>query len=271
MNPAACSILFHNYYGQHEDWIRFFIRKIKTPFTLFYNIVEDSIYNLEDGRQGTDEEAAHVDPTGNGERYIRLADRMRQAASGSSLHSIILRRSPNQGKDIGGKLVLLDALLRTGAESDYCIFLHDKKSPYKIQNQEWKDKLFRIIEPSFMEKALAFFSSHKETGIITGIDSIDNEYDPSLQSFSSNNGPQLIQLQSKHNIDTTDYRYAAGTMFWARTSPLLAFFRAHPPLEIRKTLEKGNIMDETSGTNTHAWERLLSWLIFAQGYTIKGL
>ena len=60
-------------------------------------------------------------------------------------------------------------------------------------------------------------------------------------------------------------------MFWARATPILSFFGDHPPLDIRKTLEKKNVMDDFGGTITHAWERLLSWLIFAQGYTIKGL
>jgi lipopolysaccharide biosynthesis protein len=213
--------------------------------------VEDSIYNLEDDH--------------------RLSDSLQQAISGPHLKRIILRRSPNQGKDIGGKLVLLDACLREEVGAEYSIFLHDKKSPYKIQGQEWKDKLFRIIEPDFIQKALTTFTEEKEIGIIAGSHSIINEYDHSLQSFISNNRSQLIQLRSELNINSTDYRYVAGTMFWARSLPLLDFFRKYPPLEIRKTLEKGNIMDETHGTNTHTWERLLTWLIFARGYTIKGL
>ena len=251
MNSPHCSIFFHNYYGQHENWIRFFSEKLTTPFTLFYNIVEDSIYNLQE------------EPG--------LLERLQQAISGPWLKKIILRRSPNLGKDIGGKLVLLDACLHEGIENEYSIFLHDKKSPYKIQNKEWKDKLFRIIEPAFAEKAIAAFKGNKEIGIIAGQDSIYNEYDPVIQSFASNNRSQLVTLSSEFNINNTDYRYVAGTMFWARTAPLLDFFRAFPPLEIRKTLEKGNIMDENSGSNTHAWERLLSWLIFARGFTIKGL
>jgi lipopolysaccharide biosynthesis protein len=251
MNPTTCSILFHNYYGLHENWIRFFSEKINIPFFLFYNMVEDSRYN-------------HDDHSG-------LAERLNDAKTGPNLKAIILRRSPNQGKDIGGKLVLLDAYLRTRTNSEYVIFLHDKKSPYKIQNMEWKNKLFRIIEPRFIEKTLSFFSSHKHAGIVAATDSIRDEYDPVMQSFASNNRPKLEQLQKAFGINCTDHRFVAGTMFWARSSPLLDFFRHYHPLDIRRTLEKGNIMDENAGTNTHAWERLLSWLIFAQGYTIKGL
>jgi lipopolysaccharide biosynthesis protein len=251
IDSVDCSILFHNYYGGHEDWIRFFCQKIKNPFSLFYNIVENSIYNLDND---------HL-----------LEQKLYQAASGPYLKKIVLRKSPNQGKDIGGKLVLIDAYAHLLSRSEYTIFLHDKKSPYKIQNREWKEKLFRIIEPDFIQKAIHSFNGDKDIGIIAGQDSIFNEYDPVEQAFVSNNRSQLVRLRSEFNINNTDHRYVAGTMFWARSAPLLDFFSVYPPLEIRKTLEKGNIMDENSGSNTHAWERLLSWLIFARGFTIKGL
>lgn len=251
MSSPSCSIFFHNYYGRHEDWVRLLSQKMEVPFTLYYNVVGDSLYNLEDGSG--------------------LISRLEQAISGPQLKKIILRRSSNQGKDIGGKLVLLDACLHEGENYDYSIFLHDKKSPYKIQNEQWREKLFRIVEPSFATAALHTFAQHKEVGIIAGSDSIYNEYDSSTQSFTSHNGPQLTSLRSELAVDNTDYRYVAGTMFWVRYQPLCTFFMEHPPLEIRKTLEKGNVLDETGGTITHAWERMLSWLIFAQGYTIKGL
>ena len=48
----------------------------------------------------------------------------------------------------------LDTFLRDPEPGAYCIFLHDKKSPYAIQNPEWKDKLFRIIEPSFAKESI---------------------------------------------------------------------------------------------------------------------
>lgn len=251
MHSATCSIFFHNYYGQHEDWIRLLSQKVQLPSTLFYNIVEDGIYTLEEDH--------------------RLLERLQQAITGPYLQRIILRRSPNLGKDIGGKLVLLDTCLRKRVENDYLVFLHDKKSPYKAQGQEWGDKLLQIATPPFIEKALAFFAEHPSVGIISTADSIRNEFDFRTQSFASNNRLQLERLRAEFNINTTDYRYVAGTMFWVRSSPLLDFFRKYPPLEIRRTLEKGNIMDETGGSITHAWERMLSWLIFAQGYTIKGL
>ncbi len=140
-----------------------------------------------------------------------------------------------------------------------------------MQNREWEENLFRIIEPDFVEKALAFFRENPKTGIITAAGSIHNEYDYQKKSFISNNKNELSRLTENYNITITDHRYVAGTMFWVRTLPLLAFFRKHTPLDIRKKLEDGNVLDEEHGTYTHSWERMLSWIISNHGYNLKEL
>ena len=250
MNQVA-SIFFHNYYGQHKKWIQYFSEKMTVPFNLFYNVVEDSIYNI-------------------GEEH-RLLSHLQENITGSYLNKLIVRESPNLGKDIGGKLVLMDTYLHLKEETEFIIFLHDKKSPHKVQNQEWQKKLFQIAEPAFAAQALSFFKEHPKVGIVAGADSIRNEYDQSQKSFIGNNQTQLSQLRSEYGVNGIDYRHVAGTMFWVRSLPLVSFFRKHSPLDIRKTLEEGNVMDENTGTITHAWERMLSWIITEQGYTIKGL
>jgi hypothetical protein len=273
MALAPVSIFFHNYYGNHEDWVRYFCRQLRTPFALFYNVVSDSMYNMAED---------HLL-----EQRLSNAATQEGSASGSPITHIILRRSTNQGKDIGGKLVLLDAFLRlypdmfpvshpaanlTGTQEDepgLFIFLHDKKSPYKAQGFEWQEKLFRIIGPAFLEKAHAAFEKDPKLGLVADIDTIRYEYDPARQTFISNNRDLLTHACDAFGIRTPDYHYVAGTMFLARAKPVLEFFRTYRPLDIRGSLEKGNITDESAGSNTHTWERLLSWLIFAQGYTIK--
>lgn len=250
MNSPPCSVFFHNYYGRHEDWISHLISSMQTPFYLFYNIVEDSLYNQDEERGLTN-------------KLVQMG--------GPLLKKLVIRRSPNRGKDIGGKLVLMDSFLQMQTGSEYIVFLHDKKSPYKTQGREWHDKLFRVIDASFAEKAIQLFANDKEIGIVAAGHTIKNEYNYDLQSFASNNQTQLTQLMETFHVDTPDHRYVAGTMFWARASPLVDFFKTYPPLDIRKSLEDGNMLDEHEGTNTHAWERMLSWLIFARGYTIKGI
>ncbi|HEY4285635.1 MAG TPA: rhamnan synthesis F family protein [Puia sp.] len=251
MGSAICTVFFHNYYGDHERWVRLISEKMTVPFILFYNIVEDSLYN-------------------SGDDYKWIND-IGKTTSGPFLQKIFVRRSPNQGKDIGGKLVLIDASMHGMDTTRYCIFLHDKNSPHKTQHREWREKLFHIIEPSFADRAIAAFDRDPKIGIIARSNSIINEYDFGRQAFASNNRSILTQLKSTYAISTDDHRYVAGTMFWARTLPLLNFFSQHPPLDVRNQLEKGNVMDDYKGTNTHSWERLLSWIFFAQGYTIKEL
>lgn len=250
MNNGTCAIFFHNYYGQHEEWIRFFSEKRGLSFTLFYNIVKDSPYNISN---------------------TTSPDHLQKRMTGTGINKLIVRYSSNKGKDIGGKLVLLDACLREGINPDFCIFLHDKTSPYKVQGRQWRDKLFYILDITFIKKALDIFEKNKNTGIIAGSDNINNEYDFDLKGYRSNNRLIISDLQKKYNIFPKDYRYVAGTMFWCNFSPLKDFFYKYPPLDIRGTLENGNVMDDHAGTVTHSWERLLSWLIFTQGYTIKGL
>ncbi|MFC0773726.1 rhamnan synthesis F family protein [Terrimonas alba] len=248
---AIVSILFHNYYGQHHRWAEFFCQKLKVPFDLYYNFVGDSIYNIDTSLSDLND--------------------IRQNINSPFLNEINFRRASNKGKDIGGKLILLDACLRNSTNSEFIIFLHDKKSPYKVHNREWEQRLYRIIEPDFVEKTLAIFEENPKTGIVASQGTLQNEYDYNKNSFISNNRKELNQLKEVYNITITDHRYVAGTMFWVRTLPLLTFFRKHVPLDIRKRLEEGNVLDEEYGTYTHSWERMLSWIISNQGYDLKEL
>src|SRR6266513_5199429 len=53
--------------------------------------------------------------------------------------------TPNKGRDIGGKLALIDFFVKTGQQSEYIVFLHDKKSPHSITGDRWRLKLFSFI------------------------------------------------------------------------------------------------------------------------------
>jgi lipopolysaccharide biosynthesis protein len=259
------ALFFHNYYGEHERWMRLFCESIQVPFDLYYNVVEDSVYNVWDGATAVAHGAPMAVHGGSAPAHRGLLERLHGAASGPHLRSITLRLSPNQGKDIGGKLVLMDAYLRLQSNSDYILFVHDKKSPYKIESAQWQQDLLRVIAPDFAETALAVFASDPSVGIVAAAGSISNEHG------SGTNQARLRQLEMDLALTPPRHDFVAGTMFWARSLPLSTFFQKHPPLEIRKTLERGNVLDEFQGTQTHSWERMLSWLIIAQGFSIKGL
>ena len=246
MNPI-CSIFFHNYYGNHKYWLDYFIEKIKIPSILYYNVVSESIYNLDE----------------NINEIVELSK-----AEKGNICKIVFRQSSNKGKDIGGKMLLLDSYQKLGMGTEYGLFLHDKKSLYKANNTTWANELFKIIEPNFQKKTLQLLIENKNIGIVAAPGSLINEYNESLKLFTSNNKVILSLLQDRFNIFPTSFQFVAGTMFWFRMQPINNFFKINLPLQIRESFESGNILDQYSGSHTHSWERLLCWIITMQKYKI---
>ena len=176
----------------------------------------------------------------------------------------------NKGKDIGAKLALLQLFLELQIEADYLLFLHDKKSLQALKSSTWKKDLLKIISPESIQKIFIIFQANKDCGLIATNEYIINEPFEGGR-FSDINGNILTELVMNYGIKPASFEFVAGTMFWAKAKPVKYFFNQHNPLEIRKNLEDGNILDNFSGTITHSWERVLSWIITSQGYSIKGI
>lgn len=173
----------------------------------------------------------------------------------------------NKGKDIGGKLALFDILLRLGEHPDYILLLHDKKSLQALKSVRWKKELLKIIDAKNLQPIIERMDKTPSCGI-----SATREYlitEPySNNTFTGQNRDHLASLLTHYQISVSHPVFVAGTMFWARASPLLEFFTANAPLSIRASLECGNVIDNFSGTLTHAWERLLCWIITGKGFSI---
>jgi lipopolysaccharide biosynthesis protein len=179
--------------------------------------------------------------------------------------------TPNKGRDIGGKLALIDFFLKAKIQSDYIVFLHDKQSHSWFAGDVWRQQLFDIIEPAKIEVILEKYKQHPSTGIVGKSDFIRDEYDRRADEFKTTNNAKLKELIFKYSLKITDYRFVAGTMFWIRSSIIQKFFSIHSPLGCRELLEEGNFTDRKEGTYTHAWERVFCWLANDQGYQIKGV
>jgi hypothetical protein len=239
MKPYKCAILYHNYYSLDgvED-VRDRIKKLDNQNILLLVSLSQklslntNIYNSAD------------------EKFIIAA---------------------NQGKDIGGKLLLIDLIIKLYQEIPYLIMLHDKRSYQKYSGKFEKEKLYEIISPEKFNLAIKKFESDSEIGIIGQRECIKNEFIISKNKFNTTNSGILRKLQIQYNIHTKDYRFVAGTMFWVRTSILVDFFKKHNPIEIRATLESGNVLDTDKGTITHSWERLFNWIVTSRGYKIEGI
>lgn len=229
--------------------MNFFSRELTLPYSLFYNGVANSYY-----------------------RIIQAANPLMVDGylSPSGLQQFYRKESTNQGKDIGGKLILMDAYLRLGIKSDYILFLHDKHSPYHTGGNEWKNNLFRIAQKEYEQKIIELFND-PITGIVASQNAIRNELDNEQKSNAYINSPLIQALKDKYKIQPPHLQYVAGTMFWVRASIVEDFFNKYAPLYIRGELEAGNVTDHSNPTNTHAWERLLSWMVTSKGYQIKGI
>lgn len=187
-----------------------------------------------------------------------------------SLPNLTLLKSSNMGKDIGGKLVLIDSLLQQDDDSLYWIFLHDKNSPHTPTGKFWRDSLFSIADVRNREAILKQLEND-HIGMVTHKNFINNEWDPQNRRFKTVNNDILQQLMAQYAIKPQVYDFAAGTMFWAKSTALRAFFTRHSPLDIRATLEKGNVLDHQAGTHAHSWERLLSWIVLEEHKKIAGI
>lgn len=244
------SVFFHNYYGNDQEWLTFFTRELTLPFHLFYNGVGDSWYRIS---QKSPAAPAY------------------DLAPGSTLNQLHTRESTNKGKDIGGKLVLMDAYLKLGIQSDYILLLHDKHSPYHSQSGKWKKDLLRIAEKEYQQQIIELFNNNAQTGIVASKNAIRNEVDNEQKSNAYIDSSLIQSLKNKYHIQPPDLQFVAGTMFWVRASLFEEFFTQNPPLQIRSELEQGNITDIEGPTITHAWERLLCWIVTNKGYQIRGV
>lgn len=175
---------------------------------------------------------------------------------------------PNAGKDIGGKLALIQLLLTLHPDIPYAVLLHDKRSYQKHSGRWEKEGLFRIVEPELFGKIESAFERDREMGIACSKGFIRNEYLGGGR-FNTPNSGLLNDMMKRYLVPDKDLRFVAGTMFWIRTSLLKAFFSGESPLDVRATLEPGNVLDHEKGTVTHCWERMLSWIATRAGYKIK--
>ena len=179
--------------------------------------------------------------------------------------------TPNKGKDIGGKLALIDMFIRTEQQAEYIIFLHDKISPHSITGERWRTKLFSIIDAAKIRAIVKEFNDNDNVGIIGAKDFISSEFNDARKELETTNRFKIEELVKKYDLTVTDYTFVAGTMFWIKSKIIKDFFTSYSPLSCREMLEEGDVSDQDEGTYTHSWERIFCWLATSQGYKIKGV
>jgi lipopolysaccharide biosynthesis protein len=175
----------------------------------------------------------------------------------------------NIGKDIGGKLALIDLYLLLNIQSSFIIFLHDKQSLHSIDGENWKNSLFKVIDLNNEQAILNLFKDPK-TGMVGAKEYIINEYESETDTFRNNDhlSKKLIQ---QFGIAIKNYDFLGGSIYWIRSSIIEKFFKQHHPIQVRENLEAGNVLDLYGERLTHTWERMFSWITANEGYVIKGI
>lgn len=235
MEAFGAAILYHNYYSLAGiDELRARIEALKRRDILLLCSLPDKFFG-------------NVPRQGVNERFVLV---------------------PNAGKDIGGKLALIQLLLTLYPDTPYAVLLHDKRSYQKHSGRWEKQGLFRIVEPELFGVIESAFERDALLGIACSRGFVRNEYLGGGR-FNTTNSGLLNDMIKKYDVSDRDLRFIAGTMFWIRTSLLKAFFSGETPLDVRGMLEPGNVLDDEKGTMTHCWERMLSWIATGAGYKIK--
>lgn len=180
----------------------------------------------------------------------------------------------NRGRDIGGFLRLIAAVLASGEKYDSVILMHSKKTIHQPPHHGlyWRTSLLRSILgwPDRATEVALTFVKDPDLGMVGSQDWL----------FNDENRPDLSSQQNRKYIDeycrrlelhTNRSDFIAGTMFWARAEPFLGVFARHDPLAMAAELEPGDHRDDGRPTRTHALERVFGYIVTAQGYTIRGL
>lgn len=197
---------------------------------------------------------------------LRIIHEVRQLFPASLVASF-----PAIGRDIGGKLYLIELMRELGIATELILLIHDKKSPHIRDGAIWRQKLYRIIEPKMVEKVEGLFKSDPSIGLIGSKELVQNEFDSESGRFDCTSAKQIEQLIYLLQMRVNNYNYIAGSTFWVRNNLIDDFFSRRDIPTIINGLERMNCLDHTIGTSVHAWERIFSWIANNGGQRVYGV
>ena len=195
-----------------------------------------------------------------------------------------IRIVPNRGKDIGGKLKLLEEYLNTNGREDWMIFCHDKKSPHmtKPKADRWReDLLSSVFAISNVHRILSTFKNFPEVkmcggrvreGIINSRSiAVNKGNEPYIYEMAKLfgivpgfNHPKYSHIKASFNTGA----FVGGTMFWVDSTFYRSMFKHINIQKILQYLENGDVKEPS---RTHAVERLLGLIVTFYKYKIGSL
>lgn len=231
MHPVA--IVIHAYYEDVLDEILAYIDRINSiPFKLYVTCIE-----------------------GNKDRI-----RSRLIATG---RDFLLEAVANRGRDVLPFLSILPKVIDAGHET--LIKVHTKKSPHREDGQIWlRNLLDTLLTDQSVSNALNCFKNTPNLGLL-----VSEEHIYPMSNYFVLNAERILyfakQLGVNHSTLNRLY-FAAGSMFFARTSALVPLLSCAPKIEDFE-LESGQL----DGTMAHAIERVISLSVYASQHSLGGI
>lgn len=157
--------------------------------------------------------------------------------------------SPNQGKDCGGNLRLINEWIKNGANGDLIFQVHGKA---KNRKRLWCALLNqRCIFNLFKNQRIGMAGS-KESWACESWNGAYEEHQAFCRRFRFDG--------------TRPMTYIRGTIFVVRAKIYKDFFSGLDINGLADELEFGNVQEPSK---THAWERLFATIVEEQGYEVK--
>lgn len=183
----------------------------------------------------------------------------------------IIFSSANSRCDMIGKLAGLEIADKLHLQSDITLVIHDKKCRNFGNNEFFQKELFKITHRDYLPEITYVFTTESSAGIVASQKYIQNEYQKCNDDFRCTCSKQIKQIFSKYDIQTSDYSFVAGSIFWIRSALLKKFFQTRSLLIIKSELEKRNELNLEDSPYVSGWERIFSWIATSQGYKIYGI
>ena len=183
----------------------------------------------------------------------------------SNLNNIIIKITPNKGRDVAPWIV---AFKNEQANYDYVCHIHTKKSYYTPWTKEWRNYLYdNLISKEAIDNIINIFEQNTNIGVIFP-PYFPNLYDMKIElnvNFFKDDEIKIVDLLNKMYINTDNLKdriiFSGGTMFWYRVDAFKKLFDLNLTYD---DFEEEPI--DIKGTLPHAIERLPAVVSEASGY-----
>ncbi|RNJ62776.1 MAG: hypothetical protein EDM03_09020 [Porphyrobacter sp. IPPAS B-1204] len=169
--------------------------------------------------------------------------------------------TPNRGRDIFPFLQVAREAVQMGYV--YGCKIHTKKSPHVRGGDRWRHALYSsLLSPKTAAAARDAFQHNSKCGIFAASGMIKSCGDPSTMRDNLRAVSRILDVTGGSLVELD--RFVAGSMFWFRFDALRLALDEHFDADWF-----GPELGAIDGTMAHAFERLMIYLGFIEGFTLQ--